>query len=96
MLKIPASLTQEILFALIAKGLVVEIAKGVRKDASFQPGRTIEKITVKEVLDAYEAGEDPELPQTQHDENAKKLAAYLKMISDTAEKSPGNVKLEDI
>lgn len=96
MLKIPASLTQEILFTLIAKGLVVEIAKGVRKDASFQPGRTIEKITVKEVLDAYEAGEDPELPQTQHDENAKKLAAYLKMISDTAEKSPGNVKLEDI
>lgn len=96
LLKIPASFVQEILSGLIVKGLIVEIAKGIRKDASFQPGRTIEKITVKEVLDVYEMGEDPELPRIEHDENAEKLSLYLKMISDTAEKSPGNVKLEEI
>ena len=53
-LKIPVSFVREILSDLGAKGLVVKIAKAMRKEASFQSGRTIEEITVKEVLDACE------------------------------------------
>jgi DNA-binding IscR family transcriptional regulator len=54
LLKIPVSFFRERLSDLGAKGLVVKIAKGMRKEASFQPDRIIEEITVKEVLDACE------------------------------------------
>ena len=67
-LKIPVSFVREILSELSAKGLVVEIAKGIRKEASFQPGRSIEDITIKEVLDAYERGEDTGFASVQSDE----------------------------
>ena len=95
-LKIPASFVSEILFRLSAKDLVVEIAKGIRREASFQPGRSIKLITIKEVLDAYERAGDTEFPQRDMDEDAKKLSRYMEMISEAIEKSPGNVKLEDI
>ena len=95
-LRIPVSFVREILFELSAKGLVVEIAKGIRKEASFQPGRSIEEITVKEVLDAYERGEDPGFALAQSDESAEKLSLYIKTLYEAMEKSPGNVKLKDI
>jgi membrane protein len=95
-LKIPVSFVREILSDLSAKGLVVEIVKGIRKEASFQPGRSIEEITVKEVLDAYEKGEDPGFALTQSDENAEKLSLYIKTLYEAMEKSPGNVKLKEI
>ena len=95
-LKIPVSFVREILSGLSAKGLVVEIAKGIRKEASFQPGRTIEEITVKEVLDAYERGEDTGFASAQSDESAEKLSLYIKTLYEDMEKSPGNVKLKEI
>jgi membrane protein len=95
-LKIPVSFVREILSDLSSKGLVVEIAKGIRKEASFQPGRTIEEITVKEVLDAYERGEDIGTVSKEPDESAEKLSLYIKTLYEAMEKSPGNVKLKDV
>ena len=95
-LKIPVSFVREILSDLTAKDLVVEIAKGIRKEASFQPGRTIEEITVKEVRDACERGEDAGTTSTQSDENAEKFSLYIKTLYEAMEKSPGNVKLKNI
>jgi membrane protein len=96
-LKIPVSLVRVILSELTATGLVVEIAKGIRRDLSFQPGRDIEDITIKKVLDAYEKRGDTDvaLTLTQSDE-AEKLSLYMRMISEAIEQSPGNVKLKDI
>jgi len=74
----------------------VEIAKGIRKEASFQPGRSIEEITVKEVLDAYERGEDAGFSSPQCDESAEKLSLYIKTLYEAMEKSLGNVKLKEI
>ena len=68
----------------------------MRKEASFQPGRTIEEITVKEVLDACEGWQDAGSISTQSDENAEKLALYIKTLHEAMEKSPENVKLKDI
>jgi membrane protein len=96
LLKIPVSFVREILSELSAKGLVVEIAKGTRKETSFQPGRTIEEITIKEVLDAYERGEDAGLISMQSDESAEKLSLYIKTLYEAMEKSPGNVKVKDV
>jgi len=95
-LKIPVSFVREILSELSATGLVVEIAKGTRKEVSFQPGRSIEGITVKEVLDAYERGEDTGFTSMQSDESAEKLSLYIKTLYEAMEKSPGNVKLKEI
>jgi membrane protein len=95
-LKIPVSFVREILSDLSSKGLVVEIVKGIRKEASFQPGRAIEEITVKEVLDAFERGEDTGFASKQSDESAEKLSLYIKTLYEAMEKSPGNVKLKDV
>ncbi len=95
-LKIPVSFASEILYRLSSKGLVVELAKGIRGEASFQPGRSVQLITIKEVLDTYERAGNAELPQREPDEDAEKLSHYLQMISEAVEKSPGNAKLEDI
>jgi membrane protein len=95
-LKIPVSFVREILSELNMKGLVVEIAKGIRKEASFQPGRSVEEITVKAVLDACERGEDSGMISTYSDEGAEKLSFYIKTLDDAMEKSSGNAKLKDI
>jgi membrane protein len=95
MLEIPLSLVREILSALSEVGIVVEISKGIRQDISFQPGRAIEDITIKKVLDAYDREDNIDLPAVQADE-AEKILLYKRMISDAMESSPGNVKLRDI
>ncbi len=95
-LKIPVSFVNEILFRLNTKGLVVEIAKGIRREASFHPGKSLRMITIKDVLDTYEKAGTDEFPQREADEDSEKLARYLQMISDSVANSPGNVKLEDI
>ena len=76
-------------------GLVVETAKGSKSEVAFQPGRTIENITVKFALDEYEKYGIPKIPDNSSDE-AGKISSLLKDISDTIEKSPGNVRLKEI
>ncbi len=95
-LEIPLSLVKEILYNLIEVGIVVEITKGIRREASFQPGRAIEDITIKKVLDAYEKGEELKPVPIQEGSEAEQISHYLKLISETVETSPGNVKLKEI
>jgi hypothetical protein len=76
-------------------GLVVETAKGVKSEVAFQPGRTIENITVKLALDEYEKHGIVKIPANQTEE-AEKISSVLKDISDTIEKTPGNVRLKEI
>jgi membrane protein len=52
-LEIPARLVRALLQELGEVGLVVETAKGVESELTFQPGRTIEDITLKFALDEY-------------------------------------------
>lgn len=95
-LEIPLSLVREILYDLMEVGIVVEVTKGIRRGASFQPGRSIEDITIKKVLDAYEKGEELKPVPIQEGSEAEKICHYLKLISETMETSPGNVKLKEI
>ncbi|MBA4391115.1 MAG: YihY/virulence factor BrkB family protein [Syntrophus sp. (in: bacteria)] len=95
LLGIPVSLVRGILYDLMEAGIVVEITKGIRKEASFQPGRDIEDITIKKVLDAYEKGEEPG-PVPMQGGEAEKISHYMKLISEAEETSPGNVKLKEI
>jgi membrane protein len=94
-LEIPVRLVRQLLHELSDVGLVVETAKGVKSEVAFQPGRTIENITVKFALDEYEKYGITKIPDYQSDE-AVKISKYLKDISEVIEKSPANVRLKEI
>ncbi len=94
-LEIPIRLVHQLLHELSDVGLVVETAKGTKSEAAFQPGRTIENITVKFALDEYEKYGMTKIPDYQSDE-AEKISKYLKDISETMEKSPANVRVKEI
>jgi membrane protein len=93
--EIPVRLVRQILNELSDVGLVVETVKGVKSEAAFQPGRTIENITVKFALDEYEKYGIKKIPDYQTDE-AEKISKHLKNISEISEKAPGNVTLKEI
>jgi membrane protein len=94
-LEIPVRLVRQFLLELIDVGLVVETATGVKSEVTFQPGRTIENITVKFALDEYEKFGITKIPDDPSDESGK-ISKYLKDISETIEKSPANVRVKEI
>jgi len=94
-LEIPVRLVRQLLQELSEVGLVVEIAKGIKGEIAFQPGRTIENLTVKIALDEYEKYGIVKIPEN-HSDEAVKISSFLKNILDTIEKSPGNVTLKEI
>ena len=93
--EIPVRLARELLHELSEVGLVVETSKGIKGEITFQPGRTIENITIKFALDEYEKYGNTKIPDYQSKE-VEKLYEHLKDISETAEKSSGNVRLKEI
>ncbi len=94
-LEIPVRLVRQLLHELSDVGLVVEISKGIKSEVAFQPGRTIENITVKFALDEYEKFGITKIPDDRSEE-AEKISKYLQDISEIIEKSPSNVKLKEI
>ena len=93
--EIPVRLVRQLLHELSEVGLVVETARGIKGEVAFQPGRTIENITVKFALDEYEKYGSTKIPDYQSEE-VEKLYKHLKDISETVEKSSGNVRLKEI
>jgi len=94
-LGIPVRLVRQFLLELIEVGLVVETATGTKSGVAYQPGRTIENITVKIALDEYEKFGTTKIPDDPSDESTK-ILKYLRDISDTIEKSPPNVRVKEI
>ena len=93
--EIPVRLVRQLLYELSEVGLVVETVKGIKGEVAYQPGRTIENITVKLALDEYEKYGNTKIPDYESEE-AEKLYKHLKDISETVEKSSGNVRLKEI
>lgn len=93
--EIPARLVRQLLYELVDVGLAVETAKGAKGEVAFQPGRTIENITVKFALEEYEKHGISKIPDSRSEE-AGKISKSLKDISETIEKSPANITLKEI
>jgi membrane protein len=93
-LEIPGCLVQQLLHELADIGLVAETPSGIKNEVAFQPARTIEGITLKYALDAYDqhGATAPHPPS----EEAEKVSKSLKEISETIEKSTANIKLKEI
>ncbi|HUL20115.1 MAG TPA: YihY/virulence factor BrkB family protein [Thermodesulfobacteriota bacterium] len=94
-LEIPVRLVRQFLVELIEVGLVVETATGGKSGIAFQPGRTIENITVKFALDEYEKFGITKIPDGPSDESTK-ILKHLRDISESIEKSPANVRIKEI
>ena len=94
-LEIPVRLVRNLLHELTRAGVVTETAREKSHEVAFQPGKTIENLTVKNVLDAYEQHGAQTVSSPSVGEG-KDLITYLKSISEWVEKSPGNVALKEI
>ncbi len=94
-LEIPVRLVRQLLNELTSVGLVVETIRGTKSEIAFQPGRTIENITVKAALDEYEKYGITKIPDHPSEE-VDKILRYLQQISETVEKSPSNVLVKEI
>lgn len=94
-LEIPLQLVRQILHELIDVGLVVETVKGIKGEVAFQPGRTIENVTIQHALDEYEKCGITKIPPYPSEE-AEKIRKYLKDLTNTVEESPSNVLIKEI
>ena len=94
-LEVPLPLVKEALSDLTASGLAVQVIGKSGDAAMFQPGKSVEMITISGVLDAYEQ-RGKTLPTAARSPEAEQISARLKEISDAVEKSKGNVSLGDI
>jgi membrane protein len=95
LLEIPVRFVRQLLQELIDVGLVVETTSGTKHQVTFQPGRTIENLTVKEVLDAYERLGITYETVSRSDQE-EHISNYLQNISEVVEKAPGNVLIKEI
>ncbi|MGB9628219.1 MAG: YhjD/YihY/BrkB family envelope integrity protein [Thermodesulfobacteriota bacterium] len=95
LLEIPIRLVRQLLNELIDVGLVVETVTGKKHESTFQPGRSIETLTLKEALDAYDH-RGIVTDSFHRSDEAEKISNYLKSISEVSEKASGNVVIKEI
>jgi membrane protein len=93
--EMPIRVAQGLLDEMTEVGLVVETVQGLKSEVAYQPGRTIEDLTVKYVLDALEQRGISEIPIPDSEEG-KRISALLKEISEIIAKSPANIRLKEI
>jgi hypothetical protein len=76
-------------------GLVGETTKGAGNGAGFQPARSIENITVKDVLEMEVGQGDSDIPLPSSDKEDK-ISLHLRSIGEVLERAPENVSLQKI
>jgi membrane protein len=92
-LEIPIRLVRQFLSELTEVGLVTETI--VNQETSFQPGRSIEPLTIRQILDIYEKRGVIYRSQVPSDEEVR-ILRYLKEIDESIANSPANVNLKEI
>ncbi len=94
-LEMPIRLVHNILFDLVASGLVSETKTKIDKELAYQPARDINKLTIQYVLEALEQSGIDTIPVAKTADH-QALSDTLKNFSDAMEKSPANKLLKDI
>jgi membrane protein len=95
-LEIPVRLARSLLHELIGAGLVTETVTEKGHEVAFQPARTVENITVKVALDAYEQHGEGPAPLEASSAEEEGILTHLRRLSEHIEKSPDNVALKEI
>ncbi|OPY81732.1 MAG: hypothetical protein A4E65_01003 [Syntrophorhabdus sp. PtaU1.Bin153] len=94
-LEIPLRLVRQILNELSSAGMVVETTKVVNHEATYQPGRTVENMTIWAALEAYEQFGTTLAPDVSS-EDGEKINRCLENISEAIKGAPENVRLKDL
>jgi membrane protein len=94
-LEIPIRLVRQILYELAESGVVSEVKTDGDKEAAYQPGRGVETLTVKYVIDALEKRGYSAIPVIRSD-GLDKLSDCLDRFGKAVEESPANVPLKNI
>jgi membrane protein len=94
-LEIPIRLVNEILFELVASGLVSEVKADEGRGIAYEPARDPDTMTIKNVVDALEQHGSDDIPVSQTEE-LRQLSESLKAFGDLIEKAEANRKLKEI
>lgn len=94
-LEMPIRLAREILYELVEAGVLSETAEENTDKVCYQPGRSIESMTLKFIIDRLEHRGSNEIPVVQS-EPLGKLTASLAEFGNLIERSPANILLKDI
>jgi membrane protein len=94
-LEMPIRLVHNILFDLVASGLVSETKTNQDKEIAYQPARDINRLSIQYVLEALEKSGADSIPVAKT-EDYQALSDALKHLSDAMQKSPANKLLKDI
>jgi membrane protein len=94
-LEIPIRLVNEILFELVASGLVSEVKADEGRGIAYEPARDPDTMTIKAVVDTLEQHGSDDIPVAQTEE-LRQLSESLKTFSDLIENAEANRKLKEI
>lgn len=94
-LEIPIRLVNTILNNLVESGVLSDARTGAYKELAYQPGRDINGLTIKFVMEALEGQGTDNIPVAQT-EALEAFSKALKTFSETIETSPANRLLKDI
>ena len=94
-LEIPTRLVNQILYELVASGILSEIKSERDQGAAYEPARDPEILTIKYVVDALDQIGTDDIPVVRSDE-LERLAASLESFSKLVEKSEANLLLKQI
>lgn len=95
-LEIPIRLARQILFELVEAGVISEAKMQEEyKEVAYQPGRDVDLLSVKYVVDALEERGNADIPVVKSGE-LDKLSNCLNEFSAAIEKSPANMPLKNI
>lgn len=94
-LSIPSRLVTKILEPLLETRLVVEVNTGQKEEAAYDPGRPLEKITCKDILDAMRAGIGQDV-KTREDEKRELVSEQFKRISEAEADIASRITLREL
>ncbi len=94
-LEIPIRLVRQILHELVEAGILSNTDIKENKELAYQPGRHINTITIKSIIDALDQKGVDDIPVAQTAE-LKALSEALQSFSHELKKSPANRLLKDI
>jgi membrane protein len=94
-LNMPVRLVHDIIFDLVASGLVSETKTKSDKEFAYQPARDISTLTIKTILEALDQNGTDDIPVAKT-EDYRALSEALQNFSDAMENSPANKLLKDI
>jgi membrane protein len=94
-LEIPIRLARSTLFELTEAKILSEVVPHDGTDVAYQPGCPLDDLTVAKILEALDRRGQDGIPIAESDD-LERLRDIVRNFEDTIEKSPANVKIQDL